>query len=80
MIGAGSVVTRGHPGLRDRCRQSGRVMRFRFEGSIQEAVEKSRWWELPRQSLAGLTFALQAPLTEENCPAILERLANAREH
>jgi acetyltransferase-like isoleucine patch superfamily enzyme len=80
VIGAGSVVTRDIPDYAIAAGNPARVLRFRFVGTTQEAVEKSRWWELPRHALAGMTVSLQSPLTEENCTQFLESIANAREH
>jgi acetyltransferase-like isoleucine patch superfamily enzyme len=80
VIGAGSVVTKDIPDYAIAAGNPARVLRFRFRGSVQEAVERSRWWELPREKLAGMRVALQAPLTEENCPQFMERVSHASQH
>jgi virginiamycin A acetyltransferase len=80
IVGAGSVVTHDIPDFAIAVGSPARVKRFRFDDHVQEALRRSRWWELSPEALRpwikDFRHAADDPRTLQALASI-ERRANA---
>lgn len=54
VIGMGSIVTKDVPAYAIVAGTPARVIRYRFEESVRDRLEKTRWWDLPMERIAEL--------------------------
>jgi acetyltransferase-like isoleucine patch superfamily enzyme len=78
VIGAGAIVTRNVPAYAIVVGNPGKLIRHRFSPDVIAAIERTRWWELDRATLARASaqapdFALEP--TVENAAAFERAVA-----
>jgi acetyltransferase-like isoleucine patch superfamily enzyme len=64
VVGAASVVTRDVPAFAIVAGSPARVIKFRFEAALRDAILKSEWWEQPVSKCVTMIGAFSTPLTE----------------
>lgn len=65
VIGADSVVTRDIPPFAIAAGNPARVLKYRFDPDMIEAIERTRWWDLDYQTLFGNASHMQTLKTED---------------
>ena len=61
VIGMGTVVTKDVPAYSVFCGNPGKVVKYRFEENIREALLNSKWWDLPDSKLTKLGHLIISP-------------------
>ena len=77
VIGAGAVVTRDVPDYAVAAGNPAQIIRQRFPVEIQDMLQQTRWWTLPKDDLVTALALLQQPLTAELATAFTKRLTDA---
>jgi acetyltransferase-like isoleucine patch superfamily enzyme len=65
VIGANSVVTRDIPPFAVAAGNPARVLRYRFDDSVIEAIQRIRWWDFDYRTLFANASKMQTLSTEE---------------
>lgn len=61
VVGAGSVVTKDVPSYAIVAGNPAKLIRYRFETSVIEELERIKWWTFPEEQLAGLANYIKDP-------------------
>lgn len=62
VIGMGTVVTKDVPAYSVFCGNPGKVVKYRFDENIREALLDSKWWDMPDAKLKELGNLITSPV------------------
>lgn len=72
-VGAGAVVTKDVPPYAIVAGVPAKIIKYRFDEPTRQKLLKSRWWELPDQTLRDNINLFQTQLTEQIADQIIDK-------